>query len=197
MADSTVTMPWEILDRMERAVERVRERLLRSTNAIQQAGIAYAVVGDHAVASWVATVDEGAVRNSPAIDLLVRREDLPAITGVLQQVGFVLASTGETKFLDGSNGKLREAVHLWFASEKVCKTAALPFPDLATVQNPAGFQVLKLDSLVQMLLIACRNRDRMHIRDLIDVGLLDRTWLAKLPPVLAERLREILDTPES
>ena len=70
---STVTMAWEILDRMERAVAKVRERLLRVTAVLNQAGIPYAVVGGHAVASWVTTVDEGAVRNTRDIDLLVRR----------------------------------------------------------------------------------------------------------------------------
>ena len=33
--------------------------------------------------------------------------------------------------------------------------------------------------------------------DLIGVGLVDRSWLATLPPVLAVRLEGILDTPDS
>src|SRR6266550_2222762 len=86
---STVTMAWEILDRMERAVAKVRERLLRATAVLNRAGIPYAVVGGHAVASWVTTVDEGAVRNTRDIDLLVRRADLPAITATMEQAGFV------------------------------------------------------------------------------------------------------------
>src|ERR1700680_4301814 len=85
----TVGMSWDILDRMERAVAKVRERLLRATAALNQAGVSYAVVGGNAVASWVATIDEGAVRNTRDIDLLVRRSDLPAITAALEDVGFV------------------------------------------------------------------------------------------------------------
>src|SRR5215207_10888815 len=85
----TVGMNPGILDRMERAVAKVRERLLRATAALNQAGIPYAVVGGHAVASWVATVDEGAVRNTRDVDLLVRREDLPALTAALEKAGFV------------------------------------------------------------------------------------------------------------
>src|SRR6202453_4470176 len=85
----TVGMKADILDRMERAVAKVRERLLRATAALNQAGVPYAVVGGNAVASWVATVDEGAVRNTPDIDILVRRSDLPVITTALEQVGFV------------------------------------------------------------------------------------------------------------
>lgn len=36
---STVSMGAEILDRMERAVVKVRERLLRATAALNQAGV--------------------------------------------------------------------------------------------------------------------------------------------------------------
>ncbi|HEV3146741.1 MAG TPA: hypothetical protein VGZ47_22840 [Gemmataceae bacterium] len=39
-AAQTVGMSYEILDRMERAVAKVRERLLRATTALNQAGIA-------------------------------------------------------------------------------------------------------------------------------------------------------------
>src|SRR6266487_3199501 len=89
MTDETVVMGVEILDRMERAVAKVRERLLRATQALNQARIPYAVVGGNAVASWVATVDEGAVRNTRDVDLLVRRDDLPAVTTALERAGFV------------------------------------------------------------------------------------------------------------
>jgi len=51
-------------DRMIEAVEAVRERALRATAALKQAGIPYAVVGGNAVAAWVARVDKAAVRNT-------------------------------------------------------------------------------------------------------------------------------------
>jgi hypothetical protein len=54
-----------------------------------------------------------------------------------------------------------------------------------------------LESLVQMKLLSNHDKDRTHVRDLISVGLIDRTWLAKLPPVLSERLQGILDTPDN
>ena len=76
----TIGMGVEILDRMERAVAKVRERLLRATAALDQAKVPYAVVGGNAVASWVATVDKGAVRNTRDVDLLVRRSDLADVT---------------------------------------------------------------------------------------------------------------------
>src|SRR5207248_3972302 len=63
---------WE---RMIRAVEKVRERLLRASAALEKAGIPYAVIGGNAVAAWVSRVDESAVRNTPDVDLLLRRQD--------------------------------------------------------------------------------------------------------------------------
>ncbi len=196
MTNSTVTMAWEILDRMERAVAKVRERLLRTTAVLNQAGIPYAVVGGHAVASWVATIDEGAVRNTRDIDLLIRRADLPALTAALEQAGFVRAEVLDvTMFLDGPDAKPSASIHLLFAGEKVRAEHPLPSPELSTIDDPAGFRVLTLEALVRMKLLSNRRKDQVHVEDLIGVGLVDRSWLAKLPPVLAERLQRILDTP--
>jgi hypothetical protein len=190
-------MPWEILDRMERAVAKVRERLLRSTASLNQAGIPYAVVGGHAVASWVATVDEGAVRNTRDVDLLVRREDFPAVTQALEKAGFTAErSFGVTIFLDGPDAKPRESIHLLLAGEKVKEGDPFASPDIVTAADPAGFRVLTFESLVRMKLLSNRDQDKTHVRDMIGVGLINQSWVTKLPPVLAERLQAILDTPE-
>ena len=61
--------------RMFRAPVLVRERLLRATQALQDAQINYAVIGANAVAFWVAKLDEGAVRNTPNVDVLIGSED--------------------------------------------------------------------------------------------------------------------------
>jgi hypothetical protein len=196
--NSTVTMAWEILDRMERAVVKVRERLLRATAILNHARVPYAVVGGNAVASWVATIDEGAVRNTRDVDLLIRREDLPTVTAALEHAGFVKAEVLDvTMFLDGSEAKPSESIHLHFAGEKVRAEHPLPSPELAAIEDPAGFRVITLEALVYMKLLSNRDKDRTHVRDLIGVGLIDRTWFAKLPPVLAQRLQGILDTPDA
>jgi hypothetical protein len=198
MTVTPVTMPWDLLDRMEQAVAKVRDRLLRATAILNAAGIPYAVVGGHAVASWVATIDEGAVRNTRDVDLLIRREDLPAVAAAFERAGFLRAEVMDvTMFLDGPNAKPSESVHLLFAGEKVRVEHPLPAPDLSAIDDPGGFRLLPLEPLVYMKLLSHRLKDRVHIQDLIGVGLIDRSWLAKLPPVLAERLRAILDTPDA
>jgi hypothetical protein len=190
----TVTMSWDILDRMEQAVAKVRDRLLRATAALNAAGVPYAVVGGHAVASWVATIDAGAVRNTRDVDLLVRREDLPAVTAALTAAGFTPADVLDVPvFLDGPEAKPSESIHLLFSAERTRPDHLLPAPDLTTVDDPAGFRVITLESLVVMLLTAHRNEDRMLVRDLADVGLIDGEWTSRVP--LAMRLQQILDTP--
>src|SRR5947209_6563129 len=168
----TVGMNGDILDRMERAVAKVRERLLRATAALNQAGVPYAVVGGNAVASWVATVDEGAVRNTRDVDLLVRRSDLPAITAALEQAGFVRDELLDVvMFRDGPEGKPSEAVHLLFEGEKTRPDHLLLAPQIETVNDPANFRVITLESLVTVTLMANRRKDQVHIDDLVGVGL--------------------------
>jgi hypothetical protein len=172
--------------------------LLRATAALNQIGVPYAVVGGNAVASWVATVDEGAVRNTRDIDLLVRRSDLPAITTALEQVGFVRDERLDiVMFRDGAEGKPSEAIHLLFAGEKTRPDHLLPAPEIQTVKDPANFSVIALETLLVMKLMSNRDKDRTHLRDLIGVRLVDASLLPKLPPELAARLKQILDTPDS
>src|SRR5436309_13121321 len=105
---------------MVQAVERVRQRLLRAAAALEAAGVPYAVVGGNAVAAWVATVDESAVRNTQDVDILLRRTDLEAAKAVLSQAGFVFRHVkGIDMFLDGPKAKARDAAHIIFASERV------------------------------------------------------------------------------
>ncbi|MGE0491934.1 MAG: hypothetical protein AB7S38_22165 [Vulcanimicrobiota bacterium] len=55
-----------VLERMVHAVEKVRQRLRRASQALDDAQVHYAVVGGNAVAAWVASIDEGAVRREGA-----------------------------------------------------------------------------------------------------------------------------------
>ena len=60
------------LDRMVRAMEKVRPRLLRVVRALEDANVPYAVAGGNAVAAWVSSVDEAAVRNTRKVDILMK-----------------------------------------------------------------------------------------------------------------------------
>jgi hypothetical protein len=75
--------------RIIRAVEKVRDRLLRAARALENAAVPYAVAGGNAVAAWVSRVDEAAVRNTRDVDILLRRADLEAARCALEAAGFV------------------------------------------------------------------------------------------------------------
>jgi len=182
---------------MVRAVEKVRERLRRAAAALENDNVPYAVIGGNAVAAWVARVDEAAVRNTQDVDILLRRADLETAKAALAKAGFVYRHVkGIDMFLDGPGAKARDAVHVIFASEKVRSTDAVAAPDVAESEPTAAFRLVAFDSLVRMKLTSFRDKDRTHLRDMIDVGLLDDSWLPRLPGELATRLRELLENPE-
>lgn len=184
-------------NRIERAVEKVRDRLQRVTKALDDAGIPYAVVGGNAVQLWVAQVDETAVRNTRDVDVLLRRDDLPRAVDSLRRVGFVFRHTaGIDMFLDGPDAGPRDAVHVVFASEKVRPDHVLAAPDVNEQELIKDTSTIALEALTRMKLTSFRDKDRVHLRDLLEVGLLDATWLPRLPEVLRERLQELIDTPD-
>jgi hypothetical protein len=183
--------------RMSDAVEKVRRRLLRAADALERAQIPYAVAGGNAVAAWVSRVDEAAVRNTQDVDIVLRRADLPAARKALEATGFVYRHAASMDmFLDGQDAKARDAVHIVFAAEKVREEYDACAPDVLESENTESFRLLSLDALVRMKLTSFRDKDRVHLRDLIDVGLVDADWLEKIPEPLRPRLRQILDNPE-
>jgi len=183
--------------RMVTAVEKVRDRLRRTAAALEQAQIPYAVIGGNAVAAWVSEVDEAAVRNTQDVDILLRREDLERAKVALAKAGFIYRHAASVDmFLDGPNAKARDAVHVIFANEKVRKEYLLPAPDVNEVRTSFTFRALSLEALLRMKLTSNRDKDRTHVRDLIEVGLIDVTWRDKLPAELAERLQTLLDDPD-
>jgi hypothetical protein len=185
------------LERMVNAVEKVRQRLLKAAAALETAKVPYAVAGGNAIALWVSRVDEGAVRNTQDVDILIRRDDLESAKKAMEESGFVHRhSGGMDVFLDGPNSKARDAVHLIFANEKVRPQEALANPDVTDSEKGDHFRVLSLEALVRIKLTAFRDKDRVHLRDLIDVGLVDGQWKSRLPAELGQRLQSLLDTPQ-
>ena len=184
---------WE---RAMRAADAVQERLRRATAALDAAGVPYAVAGGHAVAEWVGRVDEGAVRTTKDVDLLLNRTDFPAARAALEGVGFVYHHLIDIDvFIDGPDGKPSQGVHLLYAGEKVRPGDADALPGLDQSERAADFQVADLPAVVRMKLTAFRDKDRTHIRDLIGVGQIDATWPARFPRPLRERLQQVLDDP--
>jgi hypothetical protein len=194
MAETAVELSgWE---RALMAAEKVKERLRRATRALDAAGVPYAVAGGNAIAEWVGRIDEDAVRNTKDVDILVRRADLTAVKAALEAVGFVYQHVWDVDlFIDGPEGRPSAGVHLLFAGEPVKQGDEYVSPTLEESERAPEFQVVSLDSIVRMKLIAWRFKDRVHLLDLIGVGQIDPTWPARFPAPLGARLQELLDNP--
>ncbi len=192
---------WE---RMSEGIEKVKDRLQRAAGALDAAGIEYAVIGGNAVAAWVSRVDDSVVRNTRDVDILVRRADMPRIVPAMDQAGFIhrtvsiLGGKGHIEmFLDGPGAKVREGVHLIFADEKVNEDAIEPSPSVTEVDpTHPDFRLIDLLALVTMKLTSYRDKDRVHLRDMMEIGQLDASWLLRVPPALRQRLQDLLDDPD-
>ena len=186
-----------VFDRMFSAMDKVRERMERACLALADAKVPYAIIGGNAVAAWVATRDEGAVRNTQDVDILLAPADADAATQALSSVGFVRVMTmGVTMFLDGPEGKPSQAIHVIWAGEKVRADYPVAAPMVDRSIEIEGKRIVELLSLLEMKLVSNRRKDQVHVLDMIGVGLIDGTWLEKLDPALVTRLQTLLDDPK-
>lgn len=186
---------YEDFARYVRAVSKVEELLKRTTQALDAAGLDYAVIGGNAVAAWVSTIDPYAVRTTKDVDLLVRRADLNRIAETLRPLGLESAEVlGVSMFVESVNPSPKNAVHLIFANEPIRSLDSIVAPDV-TGASPgvAGFRVIPLLGLVLMKLLAFRLRDQTHLVDMLSVGLLDASWKDKLPADLRPRFEQVLE----
>ncbi|HUG71383.1 MAG TPA: nucleotidyltransferase family protein [Pirellulaceae bacterium] len=182
---------------MNRAVDKIQDRLERATRALEASEIPYAIVGGNAVRAWVAQMDEAAVRTTRDVDILLRRADLPAAIAAMKSAGFIYRHVKSIDmFLDGIDAKPRDAVHVVFAGERVKDSDPVTAPDVDDAVDVAHHRTLSLEALVRMKLTAFRDKDRVHLRDMLDVELIDESWVPRFPSPLCNRLQELIDNPE-
>src|SRR5204863_7227917 len=95
--------------------------------------------------------------------------------------------------LEQDNPNPRRAVHILWAGEKVRAEYVMASPTIDEIERlPSGMPVVSLAGLVCMKLMANRDHDRAHLRDMIGVGLVTRDMLPGIPPELALRLDVLL-----
>ncbi|MCC6510136.1 MAG: hypothetical protein IT423_13600, partial [Pirellulaceae bacterium] len=106
--------------RMERAVEKVNERLRKTVAILEEAKVPYAIVGGHAVRAWVAQVDEAAVRTTRDVDVLIRPTDLPAMITAMTNAGFHYRRTEDfDMFTETTHASTRDAGHVVLAGQRI------------------------------------------------------------------------------
>lgn len=192
-------MSIESLKRFEEAMETVAQRVARVTQALERHHVPYQVIDGLAVSAYVYQVDPDAVRATRDVDLVIRRCDLAGARTALEEAGFRFRQVlGVAMFVDQKKPSARSGVHLVFENEKVRPENAHPVPPLAPSppRSHEGYRISPLESLVHMKLTSFRDRDRVHLRDLLEVGLITPEIERSLPADLLERLRQLKETPE-
>lgn len=187
----------QLWNRIGESMERVERRLRRTISILESAGIPFAVVGGNAVRIWVAQVDPGAVRATNDVDVLIRPDDLECVQKVMQEHGFHYRQVaGLPMFLEGNDDSVRNAIHVVLANQMVRDDDYEPNPDVEPTEYGDGIRTLPVDRLVRMKLNSYRLKDRVHLIDMIQVGIIDESWLNKFPRLLADRLKSLLENPD-
>lgn len=177
-------------------MELVEQRLRRTVGILEKAGIPYAVVGGNAVRIWVAQVDPGAVRATNDVDILVRSADLPRVKQALGEAGFShRQALGLDLFVEDEKASARSGVHVLLSGQMVQPNDVEPNPDVEPSEPGREFRTLPLERLVRMKLNSFRLKDKVHLLDMIQVGLIDSTWLDRFPSELRCRLQTLIDNP--
>lgn len=177
------------------ALEDVADRMARITSALDAMHIPYALIGGQAVALWVATRDPSAVRTTKDVDILLPRKELGRSRAAARTADRDYFETlGVGMFLDRRDLNPRHAVHLVWAGEVVRPGDTVAAPEITDRETlPGDHVVVSLTKLVEMKLMGGRDQDRVHLRDLIGVGLVGREILMTLPAELAARLVPLLE----
>jgi hypothetical protein len=187
----------QLWKRICESMDRVELRLRRAVSILESTAIPFAVVGGNAVRVWVAQVDPGAVRATNDVDILIRPEDLEQLKLVMQANGYhYRKAAGLDMFLEGKEDSVRYAIHIVLANQMIKQDDYEANPDVEPTEYGDGIRILPLERLVRMKLNSYRLKDRVHILDMIDVGLVDESWIAKFPAPLAERLKSLIDNPD-
>jgi|SRR5580658_5127920 hypothetical protein len=191
-------MPFATLERYEEALETISQRVRRAAAALEKHQVPYAVIGGNAVAAWVSRVDPEAVRGTRDVDITIRRSDLDRATEAMAEAGFKFRQVlGIAMFVDAVKPTVRGGVHLVFAAEKVRPEDAHATPELPKdpPRSLDDVAIIPLDSLVRMKLTSFRDKDRTHLRDMLELDMITPEIEQTLPPDLMSRLQVLKDTP--
>jgi hypothetical protein len=140
----------------------------------------------------VESVDPAAVRFTPDVVIAIKHQSIGAADAAMRAAGFhrVFPDQLDHFLEEPCDDECRRHLFIRKAVRFVADS-----PDAEFVEF-AGVRVLALDALVREELNSGRTLGKVLVRDLIDVGLVNESWCDRLPPALADRLRELLADPD-
>jgi hypothetical protein len=164
-------------------VEHLFDKMRRMHAALDGAGIPYRIVGGMGVFLQVCQADPDNARLTRDVDLAIHRSDLARIIAAAESAGFQYRhAVGVDMLLDAANPK-GVAIHLLFAHELV-----------EPAVTAEGYLVAPVSDLVRMKLTSFRLKDKVHIQDMDNAGLITAEIEQSLSEALRQRLREVRAT---
>lgn len=161
---------------------KVYVALKRLTHDLEDANIAYVIVGGMALNLW------GYARQTVDVDILLTREDLAKFNQEYVGRGYIPAFSGAVKSFRESETQVKIEVLTTgdYPGDGKPKSVAFPNPAEVSVDRD-GYQVIALEKLIELKLASGlsaphRGKDLVDVQELIAV--------LKLPLDLAEQLDE-------
>jgi hypothetical protein len=114
-----------------------------------------------------------------------------------RNAGFFYRQTaGVDMFVEDEEDSARNAVHVVLGGQMVRQDDYEANPDVEPYEYGNDFRTLPLETLVRMKLSSFRLKDKVHLLDMLGVGLIDSSWLERFPDELRRRLQGLIDNPE-
>lgn len=175
--------------------EQLFDRMHQLHRILSAAGIPYRIVGGLAVYLHVAERDPIQARLTAGVDAAINRRDLPAVIVAAESAGWAYRhADGVDMLVDAQATKARSAVRFIFLRERVRESYLEPVPASDPDSTAEGILLAPVSDLVRMKLASSRLKDRVHIQDLDNVGLITPEFEASLPATLLARLQEVRAT---
>jgi hypothetical protein len=173
------------------------EILHRVADMFMAEHVPYELIGGMAVAAQMELVDRDAVMLTRDVDVMIHRSDLERVKESAARHGFHFRHTaGLDMLLYGEEKKAVKGVHLVFSGECV-KANQAPNPPIAPERITLygkEVSVVPVVDLVRMKLNAFRDKDRVHVRAMDEIGLITPEVEGKLSAELRSRLGHVRET---
>lgn len=159
--------------------------------------IRYELIGGMAVAAQIYRVDPAAVMLTRDLNVMIDHSDLESVQEAASRYAFEFRHTaGLDMLLYAGEKKAIKGVHLLFSGETV-KPGQEPNPALAPERIEVygtEISIVSVPDLVRMKLNSYRDKDRVHVRAMDEVGLITPGMEQTLSAEHHARLQHIRNT---
>jgi hypothetical protein len=173
---------------MFHAIQLVRDRQAEIVRTLSAADISFALSGSNATFAWIASVDESAVRQYRNVEFIINCKDINPVTSALEGLGLTTDVRDDNILFRNESIRYDRWTDIaFFAGEQI---AGKPYrvPNLDRIEVIGESPLIVLDRLVSFQLSRWTLDDRVDLRDLMNVGLIDGSCIDRFPSHLSSRL---------